>query len=152
MGCSSPGFPVLHYLPEIAQNHVHWVDDAIQLSHALSSPSPPAFSLSQLQGLFQWVGSSHQVAKGLACQLQRQSFQWIFRVDFLWDWLVWSPCSPRDSPESSPAPQFNVLNFVLSLFKFFIKVTYINAGKPCMLPSIGLQRVGHNLATEQQCI
>ena len=69
-------------------------------SHPLSSPSPPAFSLSQHQGLFQWEGSSHQVAKVL--ELHHQSFQWIFRIDFLYDWLVWPPCSPRDSPESSP--------------------------------------------------
>ena len=49
------------------------------------------------QGLFQWVGHSHQVAKVLEFQLQQQSFQWVFRVDFLYDWLVWSPCCPRDS-------------------------------------------------------
>ena len=71
MDCSTPGFPVHHHLPEFAQPHVHWVSDAIQPSHPLSSPSPPAFSLSQYQGLFQWVGSSHQVAKEL--ELQHQS-------------------------------------------------------------------------------
>ena len=88
--CSTSGFPVLHHLPEFAQTHVHWVADAIQPSHPLSSPSPPAFNLSQHPGLFQWVSSSHQVAKILKHQLQQQSFQWIFRVNFLWDWLVWS--------------------------------------------------------------
>ena len=62
MDCSTPGFPVLHHLPEFTQTHVHWVDDTIQTSHPLSSPSPPAFSLSQHQGLSQWVSSSHQVA------------------------------------------------------------------------------------------
>ena len=72
MDCSSPGFPVHHQLPELAQ-----VGDAIQPSHPLSSPSPPAFSLFQHQGLFQWVISSHQVAR---FQLQHQSFQWIFRT------------------------------------------------------------------------
>ena len=97
MDCSTPGFPVLHYLLELAQTHVHWVDDAIQSSHPLSSPSPPAFNLSQHQGLFQWVGSLHQVAKVLKLQLQHQSFQWIFRVGFLQDWLVRAPCCPRDS-------------------------------------------------------
>ena len=61
--CGTPGFPVLHYLPELAQTHVHWISDAIQLSHPWSSPSPPALSLAQHQGLFQWVGSSHQVTK-----------------------------------------------------------------------------------------
>ena len=69
--------------PGITQTHVHWVSDAIQPSHPLSSPSPPAFYLSQHQGLFQWVSSSHQVAKVLEFQLQHQSFQWIFRTDFL---------------------------------------------------------------------
>ena len=63
MGCSPPGFPVLHCLPEFAQIHVHWVDDAIQLSHPLSPSTPPAFSLSQHQGHFQWVSYSHQMAK-----------------------------------------------------------------------------------------
>ena len=81
MDCSMPGFPVLHHLPELAQTHVHWVGDAIQPSHPLSSPSPPAFYLSQ--HLFQWVGSPHQVVKVLKLQLQHQSWQWIFRVDFL---------------------------------------------------------------------
>ena len=57
MDCSTPGFPVLHCLPEFAQTHVHWVNDAIQPSHLLSPPSPPAFTLSQHQGLFQWVDS-----------------------------------------------------------------------------------------------
>ena len=77
MDCSTPGFPVHHQLPELAQTHVHWVGDAIQPSHPLSSPSPPAFNLSQHQGLFQWVSSSYQVAKVLELQLQQQSFQWI---------------------------------------------------------------------------
>ena len=108
--CSIPGFPVLRHLPGRAQTHVHWVDDAIQPSHPLSSPSPPALNLSQHQGLFQWVGSSHQAAKVLELQLQPQSFQWIFRIDFLQDWLVGSPCCPKDSQESSPTPQFKILN------------------------------------------
>ena len=63
MDGSTPGFPVLHCLPELAQIHVHWVSDAIQLSHLLSPPSPPALNLSQQQSLFQWVGSLHQVVK-----------------------------------------------------------------------------------------
>ena len=110
MDCSTPGFPVLHYLPEFAQTHVNWVGDAIQPSHPLLSPSPSALNLSQHQGLFPWVGSSHQVAKVLEFQLQHQPFQWLFRVDFLYDWLVWSPCSTRDSQESCPAPQFESIN------------------------------------------
>ena len=88
MNCSMPGFPVLHHLPELAQTHVHWVGDAIQPSHLLSSPSPPASNLSQHQGLFQEVGSPHREAKVLAFQCQYQSFHWIFRTDFLkMDWL-----------------------------------------------------------------
>ena len=73
MGCSTPGFPVHHQFPELTQTHVHWVGDAIQPSHPFSFPSPPAFNLSQHQGLFQWVSSLHQVAKVLQFQLQRQS-------------------------------------------------------------------------------
>ena len=69
MNCSTPGFPVLHYLPGFAETHVHWFSDAIQPSHPLSSPSSPAFSLSQHQGLFQWVSSLHQVAKVSASAL-----------------------------------------------------------------------------------
>ena len=107
-GCSMPGFPVLNHLLEFAQTHVHWVSDAIQPSHPLPSPSPPTFNLSQHQGLLHWVSCSHQVATVL--ELQLQSFQWIFRVDFLQDWLVGSSCSPRDSQESSPTPQFKSIN------------------------------------------
>ena len=65
MNCSMPGLPVHHQLPESTQTHVHWVGDAIQPSHPLSSPCPPALNLSQHQGLFKWVSSSHQVAKVL---------------------------------------------------------------------------------------
>ena len=65
MDCSTPGLPVHHQLLEFTQTHVHWVSDAIQTSHPLSSPSPPTFNLSQHQGLFKWVSSSHQVAKGV---------------------------------------------------------------------------------------
>ena len=81
--CRLPGLPDHHQLPEFTQTHAHWVGDAIQPSHPLSSPSPPAFNLCQHQGLFQWVSSSRQVAKVLEFQLQHQSFQWIFRTDFL---------------------------------------------------------------------
>ena len=81
-----------------------------------ATPSPFVFNLAQHQGLFQWVGSSNQVARVLELQLQHQSFQWIFRIGFLSDWLIWSPCSPRDSQESSPAPYFESINpSVLSL-------------------------------------
>ena len=84
-----PGLPVHHQLSESTQTPVRWVGNAIQPSHLLSSPSPPAFHLSQHQGLFQWVSSSHQVAKVLEFQLQNQSFQWTPRTDlsFRMDWL-----------------------------------------------------------------
>ena len=110
MDCSRTCFPVHHQLLELAQTHVHRVDDATEPSHPPSSPSPPAFNLSQHQGFFKWVSSSHQVAKVLELQLQHQSFQWIFRTDLLQDGLVWSPCSPRDSQKSSPMPLFKNIN------------------------------------------
>ena len=81
--CSTPGLPVHHQLLEFSQTHVHWVGDAIQTSHPLLFPSPPALNLSQNQGLFQWVSSSHQLAKILEFQLQHQSFQWTPRTDLL---------------------------------------------------------------------
>ena len=110
MHCSTSGLPVHHQPPEFTQTHVHWVGDAIQASHPLSSPSSPTLNLSQHQGLFKWVSYLHQVAKVLEFQLQHQSFQWIFRMDFLYDGVVGSPCSPRDSQESSPTPQFKSIN------------------------------------------
>ena len=73
--------PCPHQLPEFTQTDVHWVSDAIQPSHPLSSPSPPTFNLSLHQGLYKWVSSSHQVAKVLEFQLQHQSFQWTPRTD-----------------------------------------------------------------------
>ena len=82
MDSSMPGLPVHHQLLEFTQTHVHWVGDAIQPSHHLSSPFLPAFNLSQHQGLFKWVSSSHQGAKVLDFQLQHQSFQWTLRTDF----------------------------------------------------------------------
>ena len=88
-------------LPDLTQTHVHQVSDAIQPSHPLLSPLSPAFNLSHNQGLFQWV---------LKFQLWNQSFQWIFRTDFLQNGLVRSPCSPRNSQESSPTPQFKSIN------------------------------------------
>ena len=83
MNWSMTGFLVHHQLPEFTQTHVHWISDATQPSHPLSSPSP-TFNLSQDQGLFKWVSSLHQVAKVLKFQHQHQSFQWIiFRTNFL---------------------------------------------------------------------
>ena len=110
MDCHTPGFSVPHHLPEFAQVHVHCISDAIQPSQLLSPSSPSAFNFSQHQGLFQWVSCLHQMTKALEHQLQHQSFQRVFSVDFLWEGLVYSPCCPRDSQESSPAPQFESIN------------------------------------------
>ena len=107
MDCSMPDFPVLHYILE-------WCHPTISSS---ASPSPPALGLFQHQGLSQWVGSLLQVAKEL--ELQHQSFQFIFRADFLQDWLVWSTCCSRDSKQSSLVLQFefeSISSSVLSLF------------------------------------
>ena len=116
MSQSIPGFHVHHQLLELAQTHVHLVGNAIQPSYTLSSPSPPTFNISQHQGLFQWVSSSQQGANTLEFQLQHQSFQWIFRTDFLQDGLVGSPCSPKDSQESCPTPQFKSINSLALIF------------------------------------
>ena len=112
--------------PELTQIHVHQVGDAIQPSHPLSSPSPPALNLSQHQGLFWWVSSSHQVAKVLELQLQHQSFQWTPRTDLLQDGLVGSPCSPRVSQESSPIPQFKSINSSVLSFLYSPTLTPIH--------------------------
>ena len=83
MNRSTPGLPVHHQLLESTQTHVHWVGDAIQPSHPLLSPSPPALNLSQHEGLFKWVSSLHQVAKVLEFPLQHQSYQWTPRTELL---------------------------------------------------------------------
>ena len=133
MDSSTPGFPVYHQFPEFTQTHVHRVGDAIQLSHPLLSFSP-AFNLSQNQGLLKWVSSSHQVAKVLEFQFHHQSFQWIFRTDFLQDWLIGSPCSLRDSQESSPTSQFkSIILWHSAFFIFQPSHPYITTGKTIAL-------------------
>ena len=117
---------VHHQLQEFTQTHVYWVSVAIQPSHPLSSPYPPAHNLSQHQGLFKWVSSSHQVAKVLEFQLQHQSFQWIFRSDFFLDGLVGSPCCPRNSKESSPTLQFKSTNSSVLSFHYSPTLTSIH--------------------------
>ena len=97
MNHSTPGLPVHHQLPQFTQTHVHRVSDAIQPSHLLSSPFPPAPNPSQHKSLFQRVNSSYEVAKILDFQLYQQSFQRTPRTDLLYDRLVVSPCSSRDS-------------------------------------------------------
>ena len=86
MDCSTPGFPVLHHLLKFAETHVHWVGDAIQPSCPLSSPSPPAFNLSQHRGLFQWVSSLHQVAKVLELHISSPN-EYSGLISFRVDWL-----------------------------------------------------------------
>ena len=110
MNRSTPGFPVHHQLPECTQTHVHRVSDAIQPSHPLSSPSPPAPNPSQHQSLFHWVNSSNEVAKVLEFQLQHHSLQRNPRADLLQNGLVGSPCSAWVSQVSSPTPQFKSIN------------------------------------------
>ena len=110
MNHSTPGLPVHHQLLELTHTQVHRVSDAIQPSHPLSSPSPPVPNPSQHQSLFQWINSSHEVAKVLEFQLQHHSFQRNPRADLLQNGLVGSPCSPRDSQESSQTPQFKSIN------------------------------------------
>ena len=126
MNPSTPGLPVHHQLPESTQTHVHRVGDAIQPSHPLSSPSPPALNLSQHQDFFQRVSSSHEVAKVLEFQLQHQPFQWTPRTDLLQNGLVGSPCSPRDSQESSPTPQFKSINSSVLSFLYNPTLTSIH--------------------------
>ena len=85
--CSMPGFPVHHQLPEFTQTHVHWVGDAIQPSQPLPLASPPTFNLSQYQGFFKWVSSSHQVAKVLEFQFQHPSNEYSGLISFIIYWL-----------------------------------------------------------------
>ena len=113
--CSMPRFPVHHQLPEPTQTHVDHISDAIQPSHPLLSPSPPACNLTQHQSLFQWVGSLHQEAQVLEFQLQHQSFQWISGlISFRIDWF--DLLDSRNSQESSPIPQFEGINSLVLYF------------------------------------
>ena len=125
MNHSTPGLAVHHQLLEFTQIHVYRVHDAIQPSHPLSSPSPPAPNPSQHQGLFQWVNSSHEVAKVLEFQLQHHSLQRNPRADLLQNGLVGS-CSPRDSQESSPTPQFKSINSSALSFLYSPTLTSIH--------------------------
>ena len=102
------------------------IESVMSSNHPLSSPSLPALNLSQGQSLFKWVSSSHQVTKVLEFQLQHQSFQWTPRTDLLKDRLVGSPCSPRDSQESSPTPQFKNINSLVLSFHYSPTLTSIH--------------------------
>ena len=111
MNRSMPGLPVHHQLPEFTQTHIHRVGDAIQPSHPLSSPSPPAPNPSQHQGLFQWVNSSYEVAKVLGVSASASVLPMNTQDWSPLGWTGWSSCSPKDSQESSPIPQFKSTNF-----------------------------------------
>ena len=126
MACTTPDFPVHHQLLESVQTQVHRVGDAMQPCHPLLSPSPFAFNLSQHQGLFQWVSSSHQVAKVLELLLQNQSFQWTFRtISFRMDWFD-LPAVQGTLQESSPTPQFK------SIHSSTLNLLYGSTIQPCM--------------------
>ena len=129
MDCSMPRFLVLHCLPEFSQ--LRSIESVIPSNHLIFyRPLLLLPSTFHSISLFQWVGSSHQVAKVSELQLQYQSFQWIFRIDFLYDWLVWSVCSPRDSQETSSKFK-SISSLVLSLLQ--LSHAYITTGKAIAL-------------------
>ena len=128
MDCSMPGFPVHHQFLEPTNTHgpsSRWCHPTT-ISSSVIPFNPTAFNLSQHHGLFKWVTSLHQVAKGLEFQLQHQSFKWTPRTDLLNDGLVGSPCSPRDSQESSPTPQFKSINSLVLSFLYSPTLTSIH--------------------------
>ena len=133
MNCCIPGLPVHHQLPESTQTHVHWVGDAIQPSHPLLSPSPPALNLSQHQGLFKRVSSSHEVAKVLEFQLQHQSFPWTPRT--LKGWTGWIS-SWYQGALKSLLQHHSSKALILQCSAFFIlqfSYTYMTTGKTIAL-------------------
>ena len=124
MDCSMPGLPVHHQLPELAQIHVHLVDDVIQPSHPLSSPSP-AFNFSQHQGLFKWSVLLIKWPEYWSFSISISPFnEYSVLISFKMD--VGSPWSPRDSPESSPTPQFKIINSLVLSFLYSPTLTAIH--------------------------
>ena len=125
MDCSTPGLPVHHQLQEFTQTYLHWVGYAIQPSHPLSSPSPPALNLSQHQVFFQMsqLFASGGQSTGVSASA---SVLPIFRTYFLQNGLVGSPGSPRDSQESSPTPQFQSINSLALSFLYSPTLTSIH--------------------------
>ena len=126
MNHSTPRTPVHHQFPESTQTHVHWVNDAIQPSHPLSSPSPPALNISQHKGLYQWVSSLHQVTKVLESQLQHQSFQWTpGLMSFRMDWV--DLVAVQGTLKSlSPTPQFKSISSLMLSFPYSPPLTSIH--------------------------
>ena len=131
MDCSTPGFPVLHYLLEFAQTHVHWVGDAIQPSHPLLSPSPPIINLSPYQGLFKWVSftsGGQSIGASASASVLPMNIQGRFPFG-LTGLEIKYPCGPRNSQEFSPAPQFKSINSsVLSLFYHPALIPLLHSG------------------------
>ena len=125
MNCRTPGLPVHHQLPE-STHPFHRVGDAIQPSHPLSSPSPPALNLSQHQGLFTWVSSLHQVAKVLGISASTSVLPMNTQDQSPLEWVVGSPNSPRDSQESSLTPQFKSINPSVLSFLYSPTLTSIH--------------------------
>ena len=124
LDCSMPGFPVNQQLPEPAQTHVHRIGDAIQPSHPLSSPSPPALYLSQHQGLFQWV-SSYQVAKYWSFSFSiSPSDEYLGLISFRMDWL--DLLAVQRTQESSPTPQFKNINYLALSFLYSPTLIFIH--------------------------
>ena len=125
MDCSMLGFPIHHQLPELAQTHVRQVNDVIQPSHALSSLSPPAFNLSQHQGLFQWVSSSHQVAKVIGASASTSVLLMNIQDWFPLGLTVWISLQSKGTQESSPTLQFKSTNYLVLSFLYGPTLTSI---------------------------
>ena len=124
--CSTPGFPVHHQLPELTQTHVHWVGDAIQSSHPLSSPSPPVFNLSQHQDLFLWVTSLHQVARDWSFSFSiSSSNEYSGLISFTMDRYDLLAVQ-GDPEESSPTPRFKSINSLVLSFLYGSTLTSIH--------------------------
>ena len=132
LDCSTSGFPLHHQLPELTQPYIHWVSDAIQPSHPLLSPSPPAFSLSQHQGLFQWVSSSYQVPVYWSVSFSiSPSKEYSGLIFFRTDWLdllavQGSLLAARHSQESSLPPQFRSISSWMLSFLHSPTLTFIH--------------------------
>ena len=131
MDCSTVDFPVFHYLPEFAQTHVHWVEDAIPQPHLLSSPSPPALNLSQHQDLFLWVSSSHQVVKVLFLQLQHSVFPMNIQGWFPLRWTGWISLQSKGLFKSLLQPYSSKASVLRRSAIFMVRLShpYITTGK-----------------------
>ena len=125
--CSMPVFSVHHQLPKLAQTHVYRVSDAIQSSHPLSSsPFSSCLQFFSASGSFPMSQFFTSGGQSIGASISTSTFQLIFRTDFLQDWLVWSPCCPRDSQESSPTPHFKSINSLALSFLHSSTLTSIH--------------------------